>query len=43
VPSEEQVGWVEGRAVALLGFETADEAQRAAVSGLDRGARRLAV
>jgi hypothetical protein len=32
---EEQVGWVEGRAVALLGFETADEAQRAAGAALD--------
>lgn len=32
---EEQVGWVEGRAVALLGFETADEARRAAGAAFD--------
>jgi hypothetical protein len=32
---DEQVGWVEGRAVALLGFETADEAQRAARAAFD--------
>ena len=32
---DEQVGWVEGRAVALLGFETAVEAQGAARAGFD--------
>jgi hypothetical protein len=32
---DEQVGWVEGRAVALLGFETAEAAERAARAAFD--------
>jgi hypothetical protein len=32
---DERVGWVEGRAVALFGFETAEDAQRAARAAFD--------
>lgn len=32
---DEHVGWVEGRAVALLGFETAEEAHHAARAAFD--------
>ena len=32
---DEQVGWVEGRAVALLGFETLEEAYHAARAAFD--------
>jgi hypothetical protein len=32
---DEQVGWVDGGAVALLGFETAEDAQQAARAAFD--------
>jgi hypothetical protein len=32
---DERVGWVEGRAVALLGFETAEQAHHAARAAFD--------